>query len=99
VATGVPALAAVLLAAPLGAAPSTVGFASIILTQLAQTVQAGCSREQLSPSVPGALGGSGGMLVLALTFPPLRRLPRSTPQALLLSAVMVPAAVILAGAS
>jgi hypothetical protein len=42
------------------------------------------------------------MLVLALTFPPLRRflgLPRSTPQALLLSAVTAPPAVILAGAS
>ncbi len=69
--TGVPAVAAVLLAAPLGAAPSTVALASIILTQLAQTVQAGYSQEQLIPPVLGALAASGGILVLALTLPPL----------------------------
>jgi calcium-translocating P-type ATPase len=88
-ATALPSLAAVLVAGPLGAAPQTVGFASIILTQLAQTVQAGRSRDALSGSVLAAVAGSGGLLGVALALPPLRRflrLPAPTPVALLLSA-------------
>jgi magnesium-transporting ATPase (P-type) len=100
-ATGLPALAAVLAAGSLGAAASTVGFASIIVTQLAQTLQAGYSQERLSPSVLGALAGSGGMLAVSLTLPPLRRflgLPPTTLRALGLSCATAPAAMLLAGA-
>jgi calcium-translocating P-type ATPase len=100
-ATGVPALGAVLLAGPVGAAPATVAFASIILTQLAQTFQAGYSQEQLSPPVLGAMAGSGGMLVLALGLPPLRRflgLPPTSLRSVALSAATAPAAVLMAGA-
>jgi calcium-translocating P-type ATPase len=99
VATSAPALAAVLAAGPLGAAPQTVGFASIILTQLAQTVQAGRSHENLSGSVLAAVAGSGGLLGLSLILPPVRnflRLPAPTPTGLLLSAATAPAAAVLA---
>ncbi|HWE13761.1 MAG TPA: HAD-IC family P-type ATPase [Solirubrobacteraceae bacterium] len=98
-ATGLPALAAVLAARPLGAAPQTVGFASIILTQLSQTVQAGRSRDNLSGSVLAAVAGSGAMLGAALVVPPVRRflaLPAPTLSALLLSAATAPAAVVVA---
>jgi magnesium-transporting ATPase (P-type) len=98
-ATALPALAAVLAAGPLGAAPQTVGFASIILTQLAQTVQAGRSRDNLSAPVLAAVAGSGGLLGVALAVAPVRRflaLPAPTPSALLLSAATAPAAAVLA---
>ena len=98
-ATSIPALAAVVAAGPLGAAPQTVGFALIILTQLAQTVQAGRSRENLSGSVVGAVAGSGGLPGLSLVVPSVRRflrLPAPTPGALLLSAATAPAAALLA---
>jgi magnesium-transporting ATPase (P-type) len=99
VATSLPALAAVLAAGPLGAAPQTVGFASIILTQLAQTVQAGWREDPLSPPVLAAIAGTGGMLGVALTLPPLRRflaLPPTTVRSLALAAGTAPAAVLLA---
>ena len=98
-ATAAPALAAVLAARPLGAPAQTVGFASIIVTQLAQTVQAGRSRDNLSTSVLAAVAGSGGLLGLALALPPARRflsLPAPTPAALVLSAATAPAAALLA---
>ncbi|HWE09555.1 MAG TPA: HAD-IC family P-type ATPase [Solirubrobacteraceae bacterium] len=98
-ATALPALVAVLAAGPLGAAPQTVGFASIILTQLAQTVQAGRSRDNLSGSVLAAVAASGGLLGVSLALPPVRRflaLPAPTPAALLLSAATAPAAAVLA---
>jgi len=99
VATATPSLAAVLLAGPLGAPPQTVAFASIILTQLAQTVEAGRTEDKLSPSVLAAIGGSGGVLGLALAWPALRRflgLATPTPASLALSAATAPAAVLLA---
>jgi magnesium-transporting ATPase (P-type) len=99
VATAAPALAAVLAATPLGAAPQTVAFASIIVTQLAQTVQAGFSQDQLSPSVLGALVGAGGMLGLSLLVGPVRRflaLPPTSLRSLALSAATTPAATLLA---
>lgn len=49
-----------------------VAFASIVATQLAQTLDAGWSEGNLTPSVLSAVTGSAGVLVAALTFPPLR---------------------------
>ncbi|HZE06073.1 MAG TPA: HAD-IC family P-type ATPase, partial [Solirubrobacteraceae bacterium] len=98
-ATATPALAAVLAAGPMGAATRTVGFASIIVTQLAQTVQAGRSRESLSGSVMAGVAGSGGVLAASLALPPLRRflgLAAPTPQGLMLTAATAPASMALA---
>lgn len=49
-----------------------VGFASIICTQLAQTLDAGASQGMLSRSVVGAVGGSLSALGFALGVPPVR---------------------------
>jgi cation-transporting ATPase I len=49
-----------------------VGFASIICTQLAQTLDVGKAQGMLSPSVLGAVGGSVAALGLTLGVPPLR---------------------------
>lgn len=99
-ATAVPALAAVLAAGVLRAPVSTVAFASIIVPQLAQTLQAGRSQESLSPSVLAAMGGSGGLLGLALAAAPVRRfLGLAAPNltSLLLIGATAPAATMLAG--
>jgi cation-transporting ATPase I len=99
VATAVPALGAVLLAGPLGAAPQLVAFLSIVLTQLAQTVQAGWSENALSRPVIGALAGTGGMVAVAVGLPPVRRflaLPAPGLRTLGLSAATAPAAALLA---
>ncbi len=50
----------------------TVAFASIVATQLAQTLDAGRAEGGLSRSVLGAVAGSAGMLVAALAARPLR---------------------------
>lgn len=100
VATAVPSLAAVLVAPVLGAAPQAVAFGSVIVTQLAQTWQAGRRRGHLGGPMLAALGGSGGVLLLALGLPPLRRflaLPAPTPAAFGLAAATAPAAIALAG--
>ena len=49
-----------------------VASASIVATQLAQTLDAGRSEGGLSRSVLGAVAGSAGLLVAALTVRPLR---------------------------
>jgi magnesium-transporting ATPase (P-type) len=49
-----------------------VGFASIICTQLAQTLDIGQSQGMLSRSVLGAVGGSLAALGVALGVPPVR---------------------------
>jgi magnesium-transporting ATPase (P-type) len=98
VATAVPAIAAVIAAPLVGGQASAVGFASIVCTQLAQTVQAGASQGQLSVPVIAALGGSGGITALAFALPPLRRflgLPFPTPGSLALIAATGPAAALL----
>jgi magnesium-transporting ATPase (P-type) len=73
-ATSVPSLAAYALmnglAGPVQA--SAVGFASIIATQLAQTLEVGGVEGTLSRSVVGAVGTSTGMLLSVLLVPPLR---------------------------
>src|ERR671910_2228430 len=72
-ATAVPALRAHILADRSGAQPQTVAFASIVGTQLAQTLDAGRLDGRLSRSVIGAVGGTTALLALAITVPPLQR--------------------------
>jgi magnesium-transporting ATPase (P-type) len=98
-ATAVPALAAVLAAGALGAPASTVAFGSIIVTQLAQTLQMGHAQGTLSASVGGAIAGSCGLVAGAVGIPPVRRflgLAAPTPVTLALVAATGPAAVVLA---
>jgi magnesium-transporting ATPase (P-type) len=74
VATAVPSLGAYLLthsmAGPLQA--GAVAFASVICTQLAQTLDVGRVEGTLSRSVVGAVGGSFGLLASSVHLPPLR---------------------------
>ena len=72
--TAGPSLAAYLLALRTGTLPQArgVAFGSIIATQLAQTLDAGWSEGSLTRSVLTAVGGSAGVLLAALTFPPVR---------------------------
>ncbi|MBV9455663.1 MAG: cation-transporting P-type ATPase, partial [Rubrobacter sp.] len=73
-ATAAPSLAAYLIALRTSSAAEarSVAFASIVATQLAQTLEAGRAEDGLSRSVVGAVVGSGGLLVAALTLRPLR---------------------------
>jgi magnesium-transporting ATPase (P-type) len=73
-ATATPALAAYILATGAGGMPQagTVAFASIVANQLSQTLDAGWTEGTLSPSVLGAVGGSVGLLLTAMTVPTLR---------------------------
>jgi magnesium-transporting ATPase (P-type) len=73
-ATALPALASYVLAGRNGPAgrAQAAAFGGIVATQLAQTLDAGWTEGRLSPSVLGAVGGSAGMLVSALTVPWLR---------------------------
>lgn len=57
----------------------TVAFASIVATQLAQTLDEGRAEGRLTKSVLGAVAGSGGMLVAALTVPSLRNVLNLAP--------------------
>jgi cation-transporting P-type ATPase I len=73
-ATAAPSLAAFLLTLGSGglAQARSVAFASVVSTQLAQTLDAGRAEGTLTRSVFGAVAGSTGVLVTALTLPPLR---------------------------
>jgi cation-transporting P-type ATPase I len=68
-ATAAPALTAYALAGRLRAQPQTVAFASIVSTQLAQTLDAGRLDGRLSGSVAGAVGGTAALLALTVTLP------------------------------
>jgi hypothetical protein len=57
----------------------TVAFASIIATQLAQTLDEGRAEGHLTKSVLGAVAGSGGMLIAALMLPTLRNILNLAP--------------------
>ena len=72
--TAAPALAAHLIALRFGglSLARTVAFASIVTTQLAQTLDVGRSEGGLSRSVLGAVTGSTGILVATLAIRPLR---------------------------
>jgi calcium-translocating P-type ATPase len=75
-ATATPSLAAYLLAYGTGGVMQgrTVGFASIVATQLAQTLDAARSREGPNRMLIGSLAGSAGLLAATLFFPPARTL-------------------------
>jgi magnesium-transporting ATPase (P-type) len=73
-ATGVPSLGAYLLMQSLAGPEqaSAVAFTSVVLTQLAQTLEVGRVEGTLSRSVVGAVAGSAAFLASAVTIPPLR---------------------------
>lgn len=75
-ATALPSLAAYLITLGNGSLSQarSVAFASIVSTQLAQTVMAGLAQGHLTRPVLGAVGGSLGVLFAAFTIPSLRRL-------------------------
>jgi magnesium-transporting ATPase (P-type) len=72
--TAGPSLAAYLIALRSGTLGQArgVAFGSIIATQLAQTLDAGWAEGSLTPSVLTAVAGSAGVLLAALTVPPIR---------------------------
>jgi cation-transporting P-type ATPase I len=73
--TAIPAIGAYYAALGLGAPVArTVGFASIVATQLAQTLDSGWRGVRASRSIVGAVVASAALLVGSLTFPPLRNL-------------------------
>jgi magnesium-transporting ATPase (P-type) len=76
VATGVPSLAAFILAHASGGPQHAraVGFASVITTQLAQTMDAGQVQGFLSKPVIAAVGGSLALLATTYALPPVRTL-------------------------
>jgi magnesium-transporting ATPase (P-type) len=99
-ATATPSLTNYLLALRSGSQPEarTVAFASIVFTQLAQTLDAGRAEGGLSRSVLGAVAGSTGLLIAALTVNPLRNflgLATPTPLGALLVAAGALVAVLL----
>lgn len=49
-----------------------MAYASVVATQLAQTLSVGRQQGQLSRSVLGGIGASTGLLVASLTVPQLR---------------------------
>lgn len=72
-ATGSLSLAAYVAARRVGVAdPRAVAYASVVATQLAQTLSVGRQQGQLSRSVLGGIGASTGLLVASLTVPQLR---------------------------
>ncbi|GCE16295.1 HAD-IC family P-type ATPase [Dictyobacter kobayashii] len=75
-ATALPSLAAYFITLGRGSLPQarSVAFASIVSTQLAQTLMAGRSEGHLTRPVLGAVGGSLGVLLAAFAIPSLRRL-------------------------
>jgi len=100
VATAAPALAAYLVALGTGGLPQAraVAFASIVTTQLAQTLDAGRTGDGLTRPVVAAVAASGGLLVAALTVPALRDLlllAAPTPLGWVLIGAGGPAAVLL----
>jgi cation-transporting ATPase I len=72
--TAGPSLAAYLLALATETLPQarTVAFASVVATQLAQTLDVGWAEGSLTPPVMGAVGGSAALLGSALLVPQLR---------------------------
>jgi magnesium-transporting ATPase (P-type) len=74
VATGVPSLGAYLVMRALGGPEqaSAAAFTSVVSTQLAQTLEVGRVEGLLSRSVVNAVGASVGLLVAAVTLPPVR---------------------------
>ena len=69
-----PSLVSYLIMLGISALPQarSVAYASIIGTQLAQTLDAGRAEGRLTGSVVGAVAGSAAMLAATLAVPPLR---------------------------
>jgi calcium-translocating P-type ATPase len=74
-ATALPSLAVYLLTRGSHSLPRarSVAFASIVLTQLTQTLLAGRAAGRVTRPVLGAVGGSLGILLAAFSIPALRR--------------------------
>ncbi|MEO7001340.1 MAG: HAD-IC family P-type ATPase [Ktedonobacterales bacterium] len=71
--TAAPSLAAYLAALSMGApAASSVAFASVITTQLGQTLETGWSEGTLTPAMLAAIGGSALALGASFAVPTLR---------------------------
>jgi cation-transporting P-type ATPase I len=68
----VPALGAYLVADRWRAQPQTVAFASIVSTQLAQTLDLGRLDGRISGSVGAAVAGTAALLALSLMLPSLQ---------------------------
>jgi len=100
VSTAAPALAAFVVALGAGGLPQAraVAFASIVTTQLAQTLDAGRAEGGLTRPVVAAVAGSGGLLVAALTVPAVRNillLAAPTPLGWALIVASAPSAILL----
>ena len=100
VSTAAPALAAYLVALGTGGLPQAraVAFASIVTTQLAQTLDAGRTGDGLTRPVVAAVAASGGLLAAALTVPAVRELlllAAPTPLGWVLIGAGAPAAILL----
>jgi magnesium-transporting ATPase (P-type) len=98
-ATAVPALGAYVLADRSGAQPQTVAFASIVSTQLSQTLDVGRLDGRISGSVAGAVAGTAALLALSVMLPSLRgffALAAPSPPAVALIGGAAGAAVLLA---
>lgn len=72
--TAAPSLAAYLLSLATGnaAQAGSIAFASIVTTQLAQTLDAARTPNGMNRPMVGAVGGSVGLLGAAVALPPLR---------------------------
>jgi hypothetical protein len=68
----VPALGAYVVADCWRAQSQTVAFASIVTTQLAQTLDLGRLDGRISGSVAGAVAGTTALLALSVTLPSLQ---------------------------
>jgi magnesium-transporting ATPase (P-type) len=75
VATALPSLVSYLIMLGAGTLPEarSVAFASIVGTQLAQTLDAGRSEGRLTRPVLAAVAGSAAVMLAAFTVPPLRQ--------------------------
>ncbi len=76
VSTALPSLVSYLIMLGAGTLPQarSVAFASIVSTQLAQTLDAGRSEGTLTRPVLAAVAASAGVLIAAFTIPPLQQL-------------------------
>ncbi len=74
--TGGPSLAAYALSLAIStpAQAQTVAFATVVGTQLAQTLDVGWSEGRLTAPIVGAVGGSAALSAAAIALPPLRTL-------------------------
>jgi cation-transporting ATPase I len=99
-ATGVPSLAAYLVATRAGgpAQGRAVAFVSIVATQLAQMLAVGHAQGQLTPPVLGAAAICGGVVFASVALPPVNgvlELTRPTPTSWAITAAAAAGALII----